>query len=59
MKGEDILFAMNEVNKDYIQEAGAALRRSRVRPRRRTLRTPLIAAIIPPLRAYLERKFFI
>lgn len=47
MKGEDILFAMNTVKKEYIQEAGEALHRARIIPRRRrVLRTLLIAAII-------------
>lgn len=47
MKGEDILFAMNDAKKEYIQEAGDALHRTRVVPRRRrVLRTLLIAAVI-------------
>ncbi len=47
MKGEDILFAMNTVKKEYIQEAGEALHCARIIPRRRrVLRTLLIAAII-------------
>ena len=46
MKGEDILFAMNEVKENYVQDAGEALLHTRVRPRRHTLRTVLIAAIL-------------
>ena len=47
MKGEDILFAMNDVKKDYVRDAGEVLQRSRVKPRRRrVLRTVLIAAVI-------------
>lgn len=46
MKGEDILFAMNDISKDYTEDAGQVLRSTRVRPRRRVFRTVLIAAII-------------
>ena len=46
MKGEDILFAMNDIRYEYAEDAGQSLHSSRVRPRRRVLRTVLIAAII-------------
>ena len=46
MKGEDILFAMNDIRYEYAEDAGQSLHSSRIRPRRRVLRTVLIAAII-------------
>ena len=46
MKGEEILFAMNDIDTRYLENAAEALHNTRVRPRRRLVRTLLVAAVI-------------